>query len=81
MNALKSILISLFVRSVVHDDDAPVLSVMRWRPSSESWVSQPLAPAGRFYLQIFRYKRAPALTPDCLHVARNIAGDVTGFAR
>lgn len=81
MNALKSILTSLFARSMVHDYDDPVLGVMRWRPCSESWVSQPLAPAGRFYLQIFRYKRAPAPTPDCIHVARKIAGDVAGLER
>lgn len=81
MNPLKALLTRLFQTTPIQDHDDPVLGVLRWRPSTESWVSGPLPPDRRFHLEIARHKNGRAPPDDCVQVARDIAKDPVKLER
>ena len=81
MNPLKALLTRLFQTTPIQDHDDPVLGVLRWRPSTDSWVSGPLPPDRRFHLEIARHKNGRAPPDDCVQVARDIAKDPVKLER
>jgi hypothetical protein len=74
MKSIKAALASLLRPQQATDFVDPVLGVIAWNPTTETWDSGVLAEHRPFCFKFTRHKKETAPSDVCIQVARDIAG-------